>query len=42
MWPTTFPVGRAIVVPLIFEVNASVTGTELVIFDVPTTRVRLE
>jgi hypothetical protein len=42
MWPTTFPVGRAVVVPLIFEVNASVTGTELVIFDVPTTRVRLE
>jgi hypothetical protein len=41
-WPTTFPVGRAVVVPLVFEVNPSVTGTELVIFDVPATRVRLE
>jgi hypothetical protein len=35
-------VGRAVVVPLVFEVNPSVTGTELVIFDVPATRVRLE
>jgi hypothetical protein len=42
MWPTNFPAGRAVVVPLIFEVNPSVTGTQLVIFDVPATRVRLE
>jgi hypothetical protein len=42
MWPTIFPVGRAVVVPLIFEVNPSVTGTQLVIYDVPATRVRLE
>ena len=41
-WPTVFPVGRAVVAPLIFEVNPSVTGTQLVIADVPTTRVRLE
>jgi len=30
------------VVPLVFEVNPSVAGTQLVIFDVPATRVRLE
>jgi hypothetical protein len=42
MWPSNFPVGRAVVVPLIFEVNPSVTGTQLVIYDVPATRVRLE
>ncbi len=42
VWPTEFPVGRTVVVPLVFEVNPSVTGTQLVIFDVPGTRVRLE
>jgi hypothetical protein len=42
MWPTEFPVGRAVLVPLIFEVNPSISGTQLVILDVPTTRIRLE
>ena len=42
VWPTEFPVGRTVVVPLVFEVNPSVTGTQLVISDVPATRVRLE
>jgi hypothetical protein len=42
IWPADFPVGRAVVVPLIFEVNSSVTGLQLVILDVPTTRIRLE
>lgn len=41
-WPTEFPVGRSVVVPIIFDVSPSVTGTELVISDVPTTRIRLE
>jgi hypothetical protein len=41
-WATAFPVGRPVVVPLIFEINAAVSGTQLVILDVPTTRVRLE
>jgi hypothetical protein len=41
-WPTDFPVGRSVLVPLIFDVNASVTGTQLVILDVPSTRIRLE
>jgi len=41
-WPTEFPVGRPVVVPLIFEVNPAVSGTQLVILDVPTTRIRLE
>jgi len=42
MWPNDFPVGRSVVVALIFEVNPSITGTQLVILDVPTTRIRLE
>jgi hypothetical protein len=42
IWPAEFPVGRQVVVPLIFDVNPSISGTHLVIFDVPTTRVRLE
>ncbi len=42
MWPIDFPVGRSVVVALIFEVNPSITGTQLVILDVPTTRIRLE
>ena len=42
IWPNDFPVGRSVVVALIFEVNPSITGTQLVILDVPTTRIRLE
>ena len=42
IWPTDFPVGRPVLVPLIFEVNPAISGTELLILDVPTTRVRLE
>ena len=42
IWPMSFPVGRGVVVPLIFEVNSSITGMELAISDVPTTRIRLE
>jgi hypothetical protein len=42
MWPADFPVGRSVVVPLIFEINATTSGAQLVILDVPTTRIRLE
>ena len=42
IWPTDFPVGRPVLVPLIFEVNPAISGTELLILDVPATRVRLE
>jgi hypothetical protein len=42
IWPNDFPVGRSVVVALIFEVNPSITGAQLVILDVPTTRIRLE
>jgi hypothetical protein len=42
VWPTEFPLGRSVVVPLIFEVSASVTGTQLMMLDVPSTRIRLE
>ncbi len=41
-WPAEFPVGRAVVVPLVFEANPSVTGMQLVMADVPEIRVRLE
>jgi hypothetical protein len=41
-WPKEFPVGKGIVVPLIFDVDPSISGTQLVILDVPSTRVRLE
>ena len=42
IWPADFPVGRSVVVPLIFEVNATTSGAQLVILDIPTTRIRLE
>lgn len=42
IWPAEFPVGRQVVIPIVFDVNPSVSGTQLVIFDLPTTRVRLE
>ena len=42
IWATEFPVGRPVVVPLIFEVNPAIRGTQLVIVDVPRTRIRLE
>ena len=42
IWPTSFPVGRGVVVPLIFEVNSTITGMELAILDVPSTHIRLE
>jgi hypothetical protein len=42
LWPTDFPVGRQIVVPLIFDVNPSTSGMQLAILDVPSTRIRLE
>jgi hypothetical protein len=41
-WPTEFPPGRSVVLPIVFDVNPSVSGTQLVILDVPSTRVRLE
>ena len=42
VWPTDFPVGRSVVVPLIFEVNPTVAGMQLVMLDLPSTRIRLE
>jgi hypothetical protein len=42
IWPADFPVGRSVVVPLIFEINATTSGAQLVILDVPATRIRLE
>jgi hypothetical protein len=42
IWPADFPVGRSVVVPLIFEINATTSGAQLLILDVPATRIRLE
>jgi hypothetical protein len=42
LWPTDFPVGRQVLVPLIFDVNPSISGMQLAILDVPSTRIRLE
>jgi hypothetical protein len=41
LWPTEFPVGKPVVVALIFDVDPAITGAELVMLDVPSTRVRL-
>jgi hypothetical protein len=41
-WPTDFPAGRAIALSVIFEINPSISGTQLLISDLPTTRIRLE
>jgi hypothetical protein len=41
-WPSEFPVGRSVVAALIFDVPPSTSGAQLVIPDVPTTRIRLE
>jgi hypothetical protein len=41
LWPREFPVGRQVVVALIFDVDPAVTGGELAMLDVPGTRIRL-
>ena len=41
IWPPTFPVGRPITLPLVFDVDPAAQGLELVIFDVPQTRIRI-
>lgn len=42
LWPREFPVGRQVVVPLVFDVDPSIEGAQLVMLDVPGTRIRLE
>jgi hypothetical protein len=41
-WMTSYAVGQAVSTPLIFDVDASLRGAQLMILDVPTVRVRLE
>lgn len=41
-WPTSFPIGRAVAVPVIFDVTTSVLNAHLLIVEVPGTRIRLE
>ena len=42
IWTTSYPVGKGVATPLIFEVDPSAAGTMLVIDGVPNTRIRLE
>jgi hypothetical protein len=40
-WPATFPPGRPVTAPLVFDVDPAATGLQLVIADVPQVRIRL-
>jgi hypothetical protein len=40
-WPTTFPVGKEVLTPVVFDVDPG-KKYQLVIRDVPTIRIRLE
>lgn len=40
-WPTTFPVGRPVAVPLVFDVGTAAQGLELAIADAPQARIRI-
>jgi hypothetical protein len=42
VWMTSYPVGRAVSTPVIFDVDASLRGVQLMILEVPTVRVRLD
>jgi hypothetical protein len=40
-WPTSFPPGRPVTTPLVFDVDPAAKGLQLVIFDAPQARIRL-
>jgi hypothetical protein len=42
IWASSYPVGRAVGTPLIFDINPSARGLMLVIDAVPSTRIRLD
>jgi hypothetical protein len=42
VWMASYPVGRAVSTPVIFDVDASLRGVQLIILEVPTVRVRLD
>ncbi len=42
VWPPSFPSGRTVTTQLIFDVDPAAKGLQLVIQDVPKTRVRLD
>jgi hypothetical protein len=42
VWVTSYPVGRAVSTPVVFDVGASLRGLQLSILEVPTVRVRLD
>ncbi len=42
VWPQSFPTGRTVTTQLIFDVDPAAKGLQLVIADVPKTRVRLD
>jgi hypothetical protein len=42
LWMSTYPVGQAVSTPVVFDVDASLRGVQLMILEVPTVRVRLD
>ncbi len=42
VWPQSFPAGRTVTTQLIFDVDPAAKGLQLIIADVPKTRVRLD
>lgn len=41
-WTSSYPVGRAVSTQLVFDIAGSLRGLQLVILEVPTTRIRLD
>jgi len=42
LWMSTYPAGQAVSTPVVFDVDASLRGVQLVVLEVPTVRVRLD
>lgn len=42
LWMSSYPVGQAVSTPVVFDVDASLRGVQLMILEVPTVRVRLD
>lgn len=42
VWLTTYPAGQAVSTPVVFDVDATLRGAQLMILEVPTVRVRLD
>jgi hypothetical protein len=42
VWMSSYPAGQAVITPVIFDVDATLRGVQLMILEVPTVRVRLD